>query len=369
MSAAKFKYIDLTRGIAVILVVMVHLGQSIPNIPPLVFLFSKFGQFGVQLFFAASALTLCMSANKIKWKNGDIASFWIRRFFRIWPMYTVGIFIYASIFILKQWRTWPLLLDQPYSFENIFSNVMLVHAFFPLANNNIVPGGWSIATEVLFYICFPWLWIGLFRRGAAFGSVREIVIKLIGIQIFSCCLCIGQKYLFSMDLENNKYLYYSLPFQMVAFNAGFFAWALSAKTISMSWRVSSVYIMLSIIIGLFFSFIEGNYLYLQFSIVASSCFVLIHTMSSSSSSSMPNILVELGKKSYSLYVLHFVVATYLVRYIYNNIPGIPVNWFSFFLLLPIVVYLSYLLSSVAWKFIEDPGIRFGKFLINRLNLQ
>lgn len=54
----KLKHIDALRGIAVLLVILVHTSQSIPGISLPLRYFSKYGQMGVQLFFIISAYTL-----------------------------------------------------------------------------------------------------------------------------------------------------------------------------------------------------------------------------------------------------------------------------------------------------------------------
>ena len=38
-----------------------------------------------------------------------------------------------------------------------YSTIFLLHGFWPNTINSIVPGGWSIADEVIFYILFPYL--------------------------------------------------------------------------------------------------------------------------------------------------------------------------------------------------------------------
>lgn len=54
-------YIDALRGIAILLVVIVHTSESIKNLNPSLIKFLSFGQLGVQLFFVLSAYTLCLS--------------------------------------------------------------------------------------------------------------------------------------------------------------------------------------------------------------------------------------------------------------------------------------------------------------------
>jgi peptidoglycan/LPS O-acetylase OafA/YrhL len=55
-------YVDAMRGIAILMVILVHTSQNIKIESELISLFCRYGQMGVQLFFVASAFTLCNSA-------------------------------------------------------------------------------------------------------------------------------------------------------------------------------------------------------------------------------------------------------------------------------------------------------------------
>jgi len=105
----KFKYIDALRGLAIFLVMIVHTSQYCEKSHNEIFnSFFKFGAKGVQLFFLASAFTLFLSynnRNRQENKN-SLRDFYIRRFFRIAPMYYIGIIFFSlqnqNWFELKQ---------------------------------------------------------------------------------------------------------------------------------------------------------------------------------------------------------------------------------------------------------------------------
>ena len=88
----KLQYIDILRGIAILGVIAVHSGQQIENLFPIVRSISNYGQLGVQLFFVASALTLCLSMSERNEKSPF--NFYVRRFFRIAPIYYLAIIFY-----------------------------------------------------------------------------------------------------------------------------------------------------------------------------------------------------------------------------------------------------------------------------------
>ncbi len=152
----KLNYIDSIRGVAILMVILVHAAQSVPGLSPLTSLLADYGQMGVQLFFVASAYTLCLSATKRRGESRGWLKYAIRRYFRIAPLYYLGILIYFGRALIEAangivGRT----LLEDYSLANVAANVLLVHGFYPPANNTVVPGGWSIGTEVAFYAIFP----------------------------------------------------------------------------------------------------------------------------------------------------------------------------------------------------------------------
>jgi len=89
MEPPKFAYIDSLRGIAIMLVLLVHTGQQI-NLSHFNGKFISFienGQLGVQLFYLASAFALMLSCHSREGEADFTKKFYIRRFFGITPMY------------------------------------------------------------------------------------------------------------------------------------------------------------------------------------------------------------------------------------------------------------------------------------------
>jgi peptidoglycan/LPS O-acetylase OafA/YrhL len=156
-SPNRLLWLDSLRGIAVLGVVLVHCGllaQSsgfLGNV-------TAAGQYGVQLFFIVSAITISMTYRQHVKKHGTSptsAFAWlIRRVYRIWPLYAIAAFLYSiEGFILNLYfgGTFAPKID----WFDIFANLIFIHTWIPSANNSVVPGGWSISVEVMFYCIFP----------------------------------------------------------------------------------------------------------------------------------------------------------------------------------------------------------------------
>lgn len=69
-------YIDSLRGLAILMVVLVHTAQSVKGLSYYSERLSKFGQMGVQLLFVLSAYTLCLSTEKRIDEKHSIKSFY-----------------------------------------------------------------------------------------------------------------------------------------------------------------------------------------------------------------------------------------------------------------------------------------------------
>jgi peptidoglycan/LPS O-acetylase OafA/YrhL len=117
-------------------------------------IFTSQGGYGVQLFFVVSAFTLFWSLNtRTKIDRKPLAAFFVRRFFRIAPLFWTGLLFY--LWHPGKWRLefapdgirWP----------HILATLLFVHGWYPSTINSVVPGGWSIGAEVMFYLCIPLL--------------------------------------------------------------------------------------------------------------------------------------------------------------------------------------------------------------------
>ena len=134
-----YGYIDFLRGLAIVLVISVHCALVIPNLNFFFYIFN-YGKMGVQLFFMVSAITLCMSMNERK--EVEIKSFYIRRYFRIAPMYYIGIAIYFLWILFKDYFNGrPFDIPDGYHLHQILLNIFFVHGLFPDSYNSSVPGG------------------------------------------------------------------------------------------------------------------------------------------------------------------------------------------------------------------------------------
>jgi peptidoglycan/LPS O-acetylase OafA/YrhL len=179
-SPRHFAYIDAVRGLAFLAVLSVHTASSVGAFP-LKGLFYR-GGYGVQLFFLASAVTLCYSiSGRSAKEQTPILNFFIRRFFRIAPLFYLAVVFY-SVFpnsIPRFWTAqWAPTGVHP-SFYPI--TALFLHGWYPSTFNSIVPGGWSIGVEMAFYLLFPLTFrlLNSFGRAAPAAAIGWAMVWLL----------------------------------------------------------------------------------------------------------------------------------------------------------------------------------------------
>jgi peptidoglycan/LPS O-acetylase OafA/YrhL len=111
------------------------------------------GAYGVQLFFMVSAFTIFLTLDRARVREKHfIQNFFIRRFFRILPMFWVGLALYVFVPGREQ-ATPPIVVTLP----DYLLTAVCLHGFHPDSMNSVVPGGWTIAVETSFYFVAPLL--------------------------------------------------------------------------------------------------------------------------------------------------------------------------------------------------------------------
>lgn len=210
----KLAGIDATRGWAILLVILVHSTGLYPELPWPVAKIAIFGWYGVQLFFVASAFTLLLSWHRHQAPlTVKLESFFIRRFFRIAPMYYTAALVY-------------LILRPPEGHADLLQFLLtlcFLNAWSPEwmgvtdGDWQVVPGGWSISVEFSFYLVFPLLalCVTTLRRAVVFAAI-----SLAGMIAFHS---LGTNWL-SPNFEAatlDRFLFFWFPNQLVVFALGF----------------------------------------------------------------------------------------------------------------------------------------------------
>jgi peptidoglycan/LPS O-acetylase OafA/YrhL len=358
MEVKKLRYVDAMRGFAIIGVLMVHCMQAgSDNYPKILYNLFANGGTGVQLFFVASAFTLFLSLKSRKSQEKDpTVNFFIRRFFRIAPMYYIGIiyYLWQNGFGPNYW-----LGNAPgITIGNILANVFFIHDFNPYWINSLVPGGWSIATEMLFYCIVPFLFskIKTLNQAVALFVVSTVV-----------CICL-QKILLETHFIPERsllqnYLYFFLPGQLPVFSCGIILYFMVTTPVK-EWNINPNYILFVSML-LLLRLATTSVLFLPDYITLAILFAILgFALSKNEALLFVNPFTRyVGKISYSMYLVHFAVLHWMVQLkvvepIKTNTPYKDI--LNYGVRFVILLILTAIVSTIFYHLIEVPFQRMGK---------
>lgn len=358
----KYDYIDVMRAIAIMMIVVVHTKAKVTDIGLIVNILAQSCQMGVQLFFVASALTLCLSFESRKDEVYKKTNFFIRRFFRIAPLYNLGLLIYFSFAVLQTFYYHNDHLPEKYNLVNILLNMFLLHGFTPYVDVGVVPGGWTIGCEMTFYFIFPFLF-------SLFNNIRKIVIAI----FIALCINVIFKMFFlagllgyDLEIHNNGVSYSFILNQISVFLVGFIMYHVVKRnyhwskfiTISLSILMFSVMLL----VWRYKIFYPLHFMVIPLLAAISFLFLGLFLREINSFNKM---LIEIGRKSYSIYIFHFIVVWILTPFINKYVGGFIDGNILLVIALAINICITFLISMLSCRFIEKPFIAIGKKFIEQ----
>jgi len=359
--------IDALRGVAVLGVIVVHAEDLFPFLAygpggwavPLI----NQGGFGVQLFFVLSALTLLISWHG-RQDPDPTPGFLVRRLFRVVPMFWAALLLYL---VLDGGAPRPFAPGGIAAWQVVLTALFL-HGWHPLATNAIVPGGWSIAAEMSFYLLFPFLARGVTNapRAAAFGLAALALAGAAGASAWQAA-GVGPH---DPDAYLVKsWLLWWAPAQLPVFAVGFLVYHLlfgpGGTPPAPRPARGRALIAAALAIGLALPYLglpAPNLLYLPYAGVFG--LLVAGLLLAPDARLAPRWLVHVGRVSYSAYFIHFLVI--------RELGVVTINWMSarpqpepayawiFVAYTLATVALTVAVSTLTYRWIERPGIAAGR---------
>lgn len=329
------KNIDILRGIAILLVLIVHTynmssamglkttSTSNPDLMRAVLTFMSYGATGVGLFFFISGFLIFM----LYWNSMNAKSYFVRRVSRIVPLW--GFWLIVSLITatvgLKWWFSGTehgqtmteFVYGSGYNVLDV-NNLIPIALYFvflgfldPAKYNWVVPGGWSIQTEVFHYAIFPFL-----RK---VGMTLTILIVLT-LQLGWLAFTINQPITKQLEIAS-AYIIGPLFFTLGMVISSHVAYLQSRdekfKINTTQWGLMILALLIS-----FFIHINPN-IYIDslktLSVVLLSIYASFYIYKTKF---LKNIVTSIGKYSYGIYFAHFLAMPLFshltVSYLFDN---------------------------------------------------
>jgi len=177
-----FEGLDALRGLAAIFVIWLHSSEMFVKIPAVaahgtvlydVINLAGLGRAGLIGFFAVSGFVICAT---LRGPLGTtLASFAIKRFFRLYPVFWVSI-------PFGLWAAWYL-FDKPISWQLIAANITILPML--LGQPVIMGQYWSLETEALFYVLAAAMFaVGILWKGRWVLAVIAIFQLVLALGVF-----------------------------------------------------------------------------------------------------------------------------------------------------------------------------------------
>lgn len=320
--------LDFLRTLAVLCVFFSHL-LKYQHFSNALFLW-HLGQIGVLAFFVHTSLVLMLSLERENKKGSFLfISFYIRRLFRIYPL---SMFFILVVYTLKITPGYDL-KHEYVSITQLFANLTLTQNLFYI--KNIFEVLWSLPIEINMYIFLPFLYLigrktnsifilGLWCVSVLIGLVQLDYFGRLNVLGYSPCFIAG-----ILTWQLNKKVMHFLPSYLfpVALLMTSIIWFSAPKENDMIFRW-----IFCLVLGLtlpFFKNIKEKYLNFTTKVIA--------------------------KYSYGIYITHTIGMTLSFIYIENYL----YQWLCF-------IILTFALPFISYHAIEEPGIKLGKLVVNKI---
>jgi exopolysaccharide production protein ExoZ len=353
----RLQYIDGLRGLAILGVLAVHCGLKIVDLSPPMRSATQFGALGVQLFFMLSALTLMTVRANRPFSHRD---FFTRRFVRIAPA-----FYLAGVFYLVTSGLGPThAAPHGLRLRHALLTALFIHGWWPDTINSVVPGGWSIGAEAMFYLSFPRIAQRVTTLGRAVGAVMVTFLLAAAWARLVPRLFVNYEPQYLID----DLIYFGFVWNLPAFMLGVLVFHLSSaverrrRTTSYESAAQILLAVASILLVL--ASLGVQPLARRF-VVVPMIAALVFAVGSTRTIVIDNRPMRfLGEISFGLYLVHFAVLDWFHTHLLHRLSFLSAEP-RFGVLFAAVLGTSGAFAYVTWNVIERPAIELGRTLLTQ----
>jgi peptidoglycan/LPS O-acetylase OafA/YrhL len=334
-------FLDAARGIAALMVVAAHgVNEYVPGYLPWARANLEVGRAGVVLFLIISGFIIPASLEQ----GGSLGKFWLRRLFRLFPAYWLG--IAAAYACLLATPSFPVPVPRERTADWLI-NLTMCQRF--LGRPDVSGVFWTLQLELVIYATCSLLFAcGLLRRvGWWLGVV--VVLAFVPVGLVQP-LAIGKAHV----LNDSKYLYLVPLMGLIAqrYWSGQVGWQrFYALVAGQPVVLAGVWLVSKILYPESVALISLRTWLLNWGLA----YALFLGMLEARRLPMPSVALWLGRVSYSVYLFHPLVLALLLVF------PVPI-WAG----LPILLAGTLAVSALTYYAVEEPGIHLGRAVERRL---
>ncbi|WP_256759001.1 acyltransferase [Cohnella sp. WQ 127256] len=302
--------------------------------------------------------------------------FWLRRLFRLYPIYLVCIlaayFLYKInsdfisdnfLYVTGNAYESNAPYNDPPTLWGLFGHLTFIHGFIPGMNISILNPAWSLGTEMQFYMIFPFLFLFLFKSEWLVNSrisfllilsvlLERVSLKAMGVWDEGMFLTFGSPSLITYKLN---FFILGVIMASVALNK-MSKWHLGiALLLIVSFQDFVTSLIIIMLVGLLFSNEGKAYIHPS-----------IHKLIAAGKSMLSIRLATFGADvSYSLYLSHMILFPAIVAYFIQL--HLESKSLTIMLAFTVFMMINILLSYLLYLCIEKPMITLGKQAVKGLS--
>ena len=292
--------------------------------------------------------------------------FYIRRFFRISPAYYLSLFVAITLYriYVPSYQELGRLnhnlklanLSADFSLSNMLLHISYVFGLVPSKAFSTLLPDWSLSLEMQFYFLFPVIFM-FFHKNPSRRKIIAFTIVAIIVSLLS------KKFIMNVFTESSLILY-----QLPMFLIGILIYKFSIKGANKENKY--FYAFTAMLLCLYSMIIKNHHdnIYLLFAAL-----FLIISLRGNLLAKKVNLFfdkvlfLKMSDLSFSVYLFHGFFLSILGALIEKKLylQGYNSNQCVLIIILVVIIF-TYLFAFVVHKYIELPGIKFGKLVIKNL---
>ncbi|MBE9161228.1 acyltransferase [Tychonema sp. LEGE 06208] len=333
----KLKLLQVYRGIAALLVVMVHIYfTSAETLNQITFLhLFKTGWSGVDYFFVLSGFIMVYVHGSAIGKKDQLKSFLVKRAVRIYPIYwIITLTVWCLFLVIPGFAN-----NQDLSVGKVIASLLLI----PQKDKPILQVGWTLIYEIYFYLLFSIaIWLKP-KHSVPILSGWLLVTFLVFRKI--------------IKLPQDSFLLETVFGEM---NLEFVLGCLAAYIVikynnsigKYRWILFGIGNLGYVIVGVLAAW--GNIWFsriLSFGMLATLLIIAITLIDLKDSPKIPDLLIFLGDASYSIFLTHFPVISAITKIVQKANLG---KYFDGFFAPALVAVFAVVFGCIFYSLIEKP---------------